>query len=102
MQHPAEGGQVLALCSNQKELLGKVAEIWIYSLSSQPIDHEEAAILGQKIKCSGKKKHPTIQMNFFNELVDGMSLTITNCIFYIYDQLCFPCASMCFASLLCI
>ncbi|XP_058651364.1 phosphofurin acidic cluster sorting protein 2 isoform X1 [Onychostoma macrolepis] len=52
MQHPAEGGQVLALCSNQKELLGKVAEIWIYSLSSQPIDHEEAAILGQKIKCS--------------------------------------------------
>ncbi|XP_051503306.1 phosphofurin acidic cluster sorting protein 2-like isoform X2 [Myxocyprinus asiaticus] len=52
MQHPEEGGQVLALCSNQKELLGKVAEIWIYSLSSQPIDHEEAAILGQKIKCS--------------------------------------------------
>uniref|UniRef100_A0A9J8BP91 Phosphofurin acidic cluster sorting protein 2 n=1 Tax=Cyprinus carpio carpio TaxID=630221 RepID=A0A9J8BP91_CYPCA len=52
MQHPAEGGQVLALCSNQKEFLGKVAEIWIYSLSSQPIDHEEAAILGQKIKCS--------------------------------------------------
>lgn len=54
MQHPAEGGQVLALCSNQKEFLGKVAEIWIYSLSSQPIDHEEAAILGQKMKCSGK------------------------------------------------
>uniref|UniRef100_A0A4W4EP34 Phosphofurin acidic cluster sorting protein 2 n=1 Tax=Electrophorus electricus TaxID=8005 RepID=A0A4W4EP34_ELEEL len=52
LQHPAEGGQVLALCSHQKELLGKVAEIWIYSLSSQPIDHEEAAILGQKIKCS--------------------------------------------------
>uniref|UniRef100_A0A671NVS5 Phosphofurin acidic cluster sorting protein 2-like n=1 Tax=Sinocyclocheilus anshuiensis TaxID=1608454 RepID=A0A671NVS5_9TELE len=52
MQHPAEGGQVLALCSNQKEFLGKVAEIWIYSLSSQPIDHEEAAILGQKIKFS--------------------------------------------------
>ncbi|XP_073729560.1 phosphofurin acidic cluster sorting protein 2 isoform X2 [Misgurnus anguillicaudatus] len=52
MQHPAEGGQVLALCSNQKEFLGKVAEIWIYSLSSQPIDHEEAAILGQKMKCS--------------------------------------------------
>ncbi|TRY91375.1 hypothetical protein DNTS_008523 [Danionella cerebrum] len=52
MQHPAEGGQVLALCSNQKELLGKVADIWIYSLCSQPIDHEEATILGQKIKCS--------------------------------------------------
>lgn len=55
MQHPTEGGQVLALCSSHKELLGKVAEIWIFSLSSQPIDHEEAALQGgQKIKCSGR------------------------------------------------
>ncbi|KAM3871188.1 phosphofurin acidic cluster sorting protein 2 [Diretmus argenteus] len=53
MQHPTEGGQVLPLCSNQKDMLGKVAEIWIYSLSSQPIDHEDAALQGgQKIKCS--------------------------------------------------
>uniref|UniRef100_A0A8C6NT75 Phosphofurin acidic cluster sorting protein 2 n=1 Tax=Nothobranchius furzeri TaxID=105023 RepID=A0A8C6NT75_NOTFU len=53
MQHPTEGGQVLPLCSSQKDLLGKVAEIWIFSLSSQPIDHEEAALqAGQKIKCS--------------------------------------------------
>ncbi|XP_074516998.1 phosphofurin acidic cluster sorting protein 2 isoform X3 [Sebastes fasciatus] len=53
MQHPTEGGQVLPLCSNQKELLGNVAEIWIFSLSSQPIDHEDAALQGgQKIKCS--------------------------------------------------
>ncbi|XP_067335328.1 phosphofurin acidic cluster sorting protein 2 isoform X6 [Channa argus] len=53
MQQPTEGGQVLPLCSNQKDLLGKVAEIWIFSLSSQPIDHEEAALQeGQKIKCS--------------------------------------------------
>ncbi|KAM8917424.1 phosphofurin acidic cluster sorting protein 2 isoform 3-T3 [Spinachia spinachia] len=53
MQHPTEGGQVLPLCSNQKELLGKVAEIWIVSLSSQPIDHEDSALQGgQKIKCS--------------------------------------------------
>ncbi|KAI1895254.1 hypothetical protein AGOR_G00104410 [Albula goreensis] len=53
MQHPTEGGQVLPLCSNQKEMLGKVAEIWIFSLSSQPIDHEEAALQGgQKIKCT--------------------------------------------------
>ncbi|XP_029317143.1 phosphofurin acidic cluster sorting protein 2 isoform X2 [Cottoperca gobio] len=53
MQHPTEGGQVLPLCSNQKELLGKVAEIWIFSLSSQPIDHEEASLPGgQKTKCS--------------------------------------------------
>ncbi|XP_029349244.1 phosphofurin acidic cluster sorting protein 2 isoform X2 [Echeneis naucrates] len=53
MQHPTEGGQVLPLCSNQKDMLGKVAEIWVFSLSSQPIDHEEAALQGgQKIKCS--------------------------------------------------
>uniref|UniRef100_A0A3P8VES1 Phosphofurin acidic cluster sorting protein 2 n=1 Tax=Cynoglossus semilaevis TaxID=244447 RepID=A0A3P8VES1_CYNSE len=53
MQHPTEGGQVLPLCSNTKDMLGKVAEIWIFSLSSQPIDHEEAALQGgQKIKCS--------------------------------------------------
>ncbi|KAF7710745.1 hypothetical protein HF521_009617 [Silurus meridionalis] len=48
MQHPADGGQVLSLCSNQKELMGKVAEIWIYSLCSQPIDHEEAGLMKLK------------------------------------------------------
>ncbi|XP_031643556.1 phosphofurin acidic cluster sorting protein 2 isoform X5 [Oncorhynchus kisutch] len=53
MQHPTEGGQVLSLYSNQKEMLGKVADIWIFSLSSQPIDYEEAALQeGTKIKCS--------------------------------------------------
>ncbi|KAK5857979.1 hypothetical protein PBY51_011184 [Eleginops maclovinus] len=53
MQHPPEGGQVLPLCSHQKELQGKVAEIWIFSLSSQPIDHEDVALSeGPKIKCS--------------------------------------------------
>ncbi|KAF0043934.1 hypothetical protein F2P81_003092 [Scophthalmus maximus] len=53
MQPPTEGGQVLPLCGNQKDMLGKVAEIWIFSLSSQPIDHEEAALQEeQKIKCS--------------------------------------------------
>lgn len=57
MQHPTEGGLVLPLCSNQKDLMGKVAEIWIFSLSSQPIDHEEAALQGgQKIKCSGTSR----------------------------------------------
>ncbi|XP_037833741.1 phosphofurin acidic cluster sorting protein 2 isoform X2 [Kryptolebias marmoratus] len=52
MQHPTEGGQVLPLCSSQKDMLGKVAEIWIFSLSSQPIDHEEAALQAGQIKCS--------------------------------------------------
>ncbi|XP_054651576.1 phosphofurin acidic cluster sorting protein 2 isoform X2 [Dunckerocampus dactyliophorus] len=51
MQHPTEGGQVLPLYSDHKDLLGKVAEIWIFSLSSQPIDHEDAAPQGRMAKC---------------------------------------------------
>ncbi|XP_053450081.1 phosphofurin acidic cluster sorting protein 2 isoform X4 [Nycticebus coucang] len=51
MQHPAEGGQVLSLCSSIKEAPVKVAEIWIVSLSSQPIDHEDSAMqAGPKTK----------------------------------------------------
>uniref|UniRef100_A0A8C6EPZ0 Phosphofurin acidic cluster sorting protein 2 n=1 Tax=Marmota marmota marmota TaxID=9994 RepID=A0A8C6EPZ0_MARMA len=51
MQHPSEGGQVLSLCSNIKEASVKVAEIWIISLSSQPIDHEDSAMqAGPKAK----------------------------------------------------
>ncbi|TRY83355.1 hypothetical protein DNTS_015074, partial [Danionella cerebrum] len=40
MQHPSEGAQVLALLSQLKEASAPVAEIRLYSLSSQPIDHE--------------------------------------------------------------
>lgn len=51
MQHPSEGSQVLSLFSNMKEASAKVAEIWIFSLSSQPIDHEDGAMnTSQKIK----------------------------------------------------
>ncbi|XP_034499220.1 phosphofurin acidic cluster sorting protein 2 isoform X7 [Ailuropoda melanoleuca] len=51
MQHPSEGGQVLSLCSGIKEASVKVAEIWIFSLSSQPIDHEDSAMqAGPKAK----------------------------------------------------
>ncbi|TFK06898.1 CMP-N-acetylneuraminate-beta-galactosamide-alpha-2,3-sialyltransferase 1 [Platysternon megacephalum] len=51
MQHPTEGGQVLSLFSNIKETTAKVAEIWIFSLSSQPIDHEDSTMQpSQKIK----------------------------------------------------
>nr|XP_045009919.1 phosphofurin acidic cluster sorting protein 2 isoform X3 [Jaculus jaculus] len=51
MQHPSEGGQVLSLYSNIKEASVKVAEIWIVSLSSQPIDHEDSAMqAGPKAK----------------------------------------------------
>lgn len=40
MQHPNEGALVLGLHSNAKDVSVPVAEIKIYSLSSQPIDHE--------------------------------------------------------------
>ncbi|XP_056401398.1 phosphofurin acidic cluster sorting protein 2 isoform X4 [Hyla sarda] len=51
MQHPSEGSQILSLFSNMKEASAKVAEIWIFSLSSQPIDHEDSAMnTSQKIK----------------------------------------------------
>ncbi|XP_043408486.1 phosphofurin acidic cluster sorting protein 2 isoform X7 [Chelonia mydas] len=51
MQHPTEGGQVLSLFSNIKEATAKVAEIWIFSLSSQPIDHEDSTMQpSQKMK----------------------------------------------------
>uniref|UniRef100_A0A6I8QQB5 Phosphofurin acidic cluster sorting protein 2 n=1 Tax=Xenopus tropicalis TaxID=8364 RepID=A0A6I8QQB5_XENTR len=51
MQHPTEGSQVLSLFSNMKEASAKVAEIWIFSLSSQPIDHEDSTMhTSQKIK----------------------------------------------------
>ncbi|XP_041132399.1 phosphofurin acidic cluster sorting protein 2-like [Polyodon spathula] len=48
LQHPTEGGQVLSLCNNMKDTATKVAEIWIFSLSSQPIDHEDGAIQGEQ------------------------------------------------------
>lgn len=50
MQHPNEGALVLGLHSNAKDVSVPVAEIKIYSLSSQPIDHE-----GIKSKLSGKR-----------------------------------------------
>ncbi|XP_074182853.1 phosphofurin acidic cluster sorting protein 2 isoform X5 [Rhinolophus sinicus] len=51
MQRPPEGGQVLSLCSSVKDASAKVAEICIFSLSSQPIDHEDSAMqAGPKTK----------------------------------------------------
>uniref|UniRef100_A0A8C6PGX1 Phosphofurin acidic cluster sorting protein 1 n=1 Tax=Nothobranchius furzeri TaxID=105023 RepID=A0A8C6PGX1_NOTFU len=47
MQHPSEGAQVLGLHSQLKDVSVPVAEIRVYSLSSQPIDHE-----GPKAKMS--------------------------------------------------
>lgn len=50
-QKPLKGGQRLHLCSSLKEALAKVAEIWICSLSSQPILQEESAI---QARCKAK------------------------------------------------
>lgn len=50
MQHPSEGAQVLGLHSQLKDASVPVAEVRVYSLSSQPIDHE-----GPKAKMSGKQ-----------------------------------------------
>ncbi|NXR71405.1 PACS1 protein, partial [Pycnonotus jocosus] len=55
MQHPTDGGQLLSLHSNMKDVNIRVAEISIYSLSSQPIDHEDGNIpSGPKIKASDR------------------------------------------------
>ncbi|KAM9501390.1 phosphofurin acidic cluster sorting protein 1 isoform 2-T2 [Clarias gariepinus] len=40
MQHPSDGAQVLGLHSQLKDASVPVAEVRVYSLSSQPIDHE--------------------------------------------------------------
>ena len=58
MQHPTDGGQILGLHSNVKEAPVRVAEISVYSLSSQPIDHEDGSSqAGRKTKTSGGPSH---------------------------------------------
>lgn len=61
MQHPTDGGQILGLHSNVKEAPVRVAEISVYSLSSQPIDHEDGSgQAGRKTKTSGGHSyHPS-------------------------------------------
>ncbi|XP_062257008.1 phosphofurin acidic cluster sorting protein 2 isoform X3 [Platichthys flesus] len=55
MQHPTDGGQILGLHSNVKEAPVRVAEISVYSLSSQPIDHEDGSVqAGRKTKTSDR------------------------------------------------
>ncbi|XP_072356474.1 phosphofurin acidic cluster sorting protein 1-like isoform X3 [Scyliorhinus torazame] len=71
MQHPTDGGQVLGLHSNMKDASVRVAEISIYSLSSQPIDHEDGNIhAGTKTKASDRS--PDID-NYSEEEDDSFS-----------------------------
>ena len=54
MQHPTDGAQILGLHSNVKEAPVRAAELSVYSLSSQPIDHEDGSgQTGNKTKASG-------------------------------------------------
>uniref|UniRef100_A0A4W5QUM3 Si:ch211-126j24.1 n=1 Tax=Hucho hucho TaxID=62062 RepID=A0A4W5QUM3_9TELE len=43
MQHPTDGAQILGLHSNVKDVPVRSAELSVYSLSSQPIDHEDGS-----------------------------------------------------------
>ncbi|NXY48419.1 PACS1 protein, partial [Ceuthmochares aereus] len=71
MQHPTDGGQLLGLHSNMKDMNIRVAEISIYSLSSQPIDHEDGSVpSGPKIKASDRS--PDID-NYSEEEDDSFS-----------------------------
>ncbi|XP_043111337.1 phosphofurin acidic cluster sorting protein 1 isoform X3 [Puntigrus tetrazona] len=55
LQHPTDGGQILGLHSNMKEAPTCVAEISVFSLSSQPIDHEySSGQTGAKNKASDR------------------------------------------------
>ncbi|XP_061088895.1 LOW QUALITY PROTEIN: phosphofurin acidic cluster sorting protein 2 [Conger conger] len=55
MQHPTDGGQILGLHSNVKEAPVRAAEISVFSLSSQPIDHEDGSVQpGAKAKTSDR------------------------------------------------
>ncbi|XP_069464998.1 phosphofurin acidic cluster sorting protein 2-like isoform X2 [Ambystoma mexicanum] len=71
MQHPSEGEHVLGLHSSTKDMNVRVAEISIYSLSSQPIDHEDTSVpSGPKIKSSDRS--PDID-NYSEEEEDSFS-----------------------------
>ncbi|KAM3930666.1 phosphofurin acidic cluster sorting protein 2-like isoform 1-T2 [Leptodactylus fuscus] len=57
MQRPTEGMKVLDLHSNRKDPAIRVAEISIFSLSSQPIDHEEVTAV-TRLKVKGLDAEP--------------------------------------------
>ncbi|XP_026866333.2 phosphofurin acidic cluster sorting protein 2 isoform X2 [Electrophorus electricus] len=54
MQHPSDEGLVLGLHSNMKDVPARVAEISVFSLSSQPIDHEDSSQRRNKTKASDR------------------------------------------------
>uniref|UniRef100_A0A8C2ZDV4 Phosphofurin acidic cluster sorting protein 1 n=1 Tax=Cyclopterus lumpus TaxID=8103 RepID=A0A8C2ZDV4_CYCLU len=81
MQHPSEGAQVLGLHSQLKDASVPVAEIRVYSLSSQPIDHE-----GPKAKMSDRS--PDID-NYSEEEEESYSSEQEGSDDPIHGQVCF-------------
>lgn len=74
MQHPTDGGQILGLHSNVKEAPVRVAEISVYSLSSQPIDHEDGnGQTGRKAKTSGGRCNLAPSLVHRNNLAPGQN-----------------------------
>ncbi len=79
MQHPTEGAQVLGLHTTVKDTPVPVAEIRVYSLSSQPIDPE-----GPKAKLSGETC--TLWTNFnLNQLMRNYKKR-SRLLFYIFEN----------------
>ncbi|KAM7067066.1 phosphofurin acidic cluster sorting protein 2-like [Molossus nigricans] len=75
MQQPLEGGQVLSLCSSLNEASTKVAEIWILSLSSQPIDNENSTMQAKSIdKYFEKYKSFSHELGASDNATDGQNL----------------------------
>lgn len=66
-EQPLKGGQGLCFCSSIKEASAKVAEIWICSLSSQPILQAESAIQARCKANSMANFSKGINQSFFYE-----------------------------------
>uniref|UniRef100_A0A8C2I6B9 Phosphofurin acidic cluster sorting protein 1a n=1 Tax=Cyprinus carpio TaxID=7962 RepID=A0A8C2I6B9_CYPCA len=66
MQHPTEGAQVLGLHTTEKDIPLPVAEIRVYSLSSQPIDPE-----GPKAKLSDIDNYSEEEEESYSSEQDG-------------------------------
>lgn len=97
MQHPTDGGQILGLHSNVKEAPVRVAEISVYSLSSQPIDHEDGSSqAGRKTKTSGGHRHLLLPyVGLFNlDLCPCAARPILVCNFSLHSWASHPCPGL--------
>uniref|UniRef100_A0A4W5R5H8 Si:ch211-126j24.1 n=1 Tax=Hucho hucho TaxID=62062 RepID=A0A4W5R5H8_9TELE len=71
MQHPTDGAQILGLHSNVKDVPVRSAELSVYSLSSQPIDHEDGSGQpGTKAKALGGHLETNTKLSLSQDLYD--------------------------------